>query len=133
MDFYITTNSVDGDVFYHFIQYSLLPHLQPFNGTNQNSVVVMDNCSIHHLHDIIRLINSIGVLVVFLPPYSPDLNPIELCFSKVKYFLKEHEAIAQCGDIKQIIIAAFASVTSSDCHGWSCECGYVTPELTVDI
>ena len=85
----------------------------------------MDNCSIHHLYDVIKLINSVGALVLFLPPHSPDLNPIELCFSKVKYFLKKHEAIAQCIDIKLIFLAAFASITSSDCYGWSQDCGYV--------
>ena len=126
IDCYIVTGSVDGGAFYTFIQSSLLPQLQPFNGINQNSVVVMDNCSIHHLYDVVKLINSVGALVVFLPPYSPDLNPIELCFSKVKYFLKKHEVIAQCvNDVKFLIIAAFASITSSDCYGWSCDCGYV--------
>ena len=116
---------MDGDVFYDFVQSSLLPHLMPYNGVNPNSVVIMDNCSIHHVHDVTRLINSVGALVLFLPPYSPDLMPIELCFSKVKYFLREHEQIAQSiHDIKILILAAFASITLSDCHAWSCECGY---------
>ena len=89
----------------------------PYNGINPNSVVIMDNCSIHHVHDVTRLINSDGALVLFLPPYSPDLMPIGLCFSKVKYFLREHKQIAQSiHDIKILILAAFASTTSIDCH-----------------
>ena len=98
----------------------------PFNGTNPNSVVIMDNCSIHHLHDVIRLIHSVGALVLFLPPYSPDLMPIEECFSKVKHFLRLHEAVAQSvQDIKLLVTAAFASITPDDCLGWSRDCGYI--------
>jgi transposase len=88
----------------------------PFNGTNPNSVVIMDNCSIHHLHDVIKLIHSVGALVLFLPPYSPDLMPIEECFSKIKHFLRLHEAVAQSvQDIKLLITAAFASARLSSC------------------
>ena len=49
----------------------LSPNLCPFNGTNPYSVVVMDNCSIHHVEKVIKLIGMTGSLVVFLPPYSP--------------------------------------------------------------
>ena len=108
-----------------FVQSSLLPQLMPFNGTNHNSVVILDNCSIHHLQDILDLIHSVGALVVFLPPYSPDLMPIEECFNKVKLFLKEHEAAIQAtDDIIMLIRAAFASITSKDCIAWSTDCGY---------
>ena len=66
-----------------------------------------------------------GALVVFLPPYSPDLMPIEECFNTVKLFLKEHEAAIQAtDDIIMLIRAAFASVTSEDCIAWSTDCGY---------
>ena len=87
LDCYTTEGTVDGDVFYRFVQSSLLPHLMPFNGTNPNSVVILDNCSIHHLDDVVDLIHSVGAHVIFLPPYSPDLMPIEQCFNKVKLFL----------------------------------------------
>ena len=59
---YLIEGTVDGDVFYHFVQSPLLPRLMPFNGTNPNSVLTMDNCSIHHLHDVIRLIHSVSAL-----------------------------------------------------------------------
>ena len=55
--------------------------------------VIMDNCSFNHVQDTINLIHSVGRLLLFLPPYSPDLNPIEECLSKVKIFLKEHEQL----------------------------------------
>ena len=126
LDCYVVEDSVNGDVFYDFVQKSLLPLLLPFNGVNPNSIVIMDNCSIHCLDDIIQLIYSVGALVLFLPPYSPDLNPIEHCFSKVKSFLLANEATAQTvQDIKLLIIAAFASITCHDCHAWSRHCGYL--------
>ena len=59
-----------------------LPQLQPFNGINNHSVAVMDNCSIHHIPEIVSMIKEVGAIVHFLPPYSPDLNPIERTFSK---------------------------------------------------
>ena len=62
-----------------FIDLCLLPHLMPFNGTNPNSIVVMDNCAIHHVYEIVELIKSVGALVLYLPPYSPHLMPIEEC------------------------------------------------------
>ena len=98
----------------------------PFKGTNPNSVVVLDNCPIHHVQDITDLIHSVGALVIFYPPYFPDLMPIEQCFNKVKLFLKQHEAILQATeDIKMVIRATFASITSEDCIAWSINCGYV--------
>lgn len=87
IDCYITEGTVNGDVFFEFVQSCLLPDLMPYNGTNPNSVVILDNCAIHHVRDVVDLIHSVGALVVFLPPYSPDLMPIEECFNKVKHFI----------------------------------------------
>ena len=126
LDCYITEGTVDGDTFYQFVQTSLLPQLRQFNGTNPNSIVIMDNCSIHHVQEVIDLIHSVGSLVVFLPPYSPHLMPIEYCFSKVKLFLKEHEVLSQSVDsVELLILGAFASITPDDCIAWSSYCGYI--------
>ena len=67
---------------------SVLPIIMPFDGQNSNSVVVMDNASIHYLERIHDIITGVGARLCFLPPYSPDLMPLEEAFSKVKYFLK---------------------------------------------
>ena len=126
LDSYIVEGTVNGDVFYDFVQSTLLPHLQPFNGINPNSVVVLDNCSIHHVEEVVALIQSVGALVLYLPPYSPDLMPIEECFNKVKQFLREHDACFQAADDPIMIIrAAFASVSPSDCIAWATDCGYL--------
>ena len=81
-------NSVNGDVFYEFMQTTVLPHLMTFDGTNPHSVLVMDNCSIHHVDAVVKMVHEVGALIHFLPPYSPDYNPIELAFSKVKAYLR---------------------------------------------
>ena len=56
----------------------------PFNGVNKHSVVVLDNCSVHHMEGVVAMIEEAGAIVHFLPPYSPDFNPIEETFAKVK-------------------------------------------------
>ena len=71
-----------GEVFYNFVQTHLLPHLVPYNGINPHSVVILDNCSIHHIAEVERSISDVGALTLFLLLYSPDLNPIEELFSK---------------------------------------------------
>jgi len=77
--------------------------------------------SMHHVQYAASLIEEVGALVVFLPPYSPDLMPIEKLFSKVKGFLRANDPyiqIASDSEIKAVIFAAFASITSSDCYQW---------------
>ena len=77
--------SVNGEQLEVFVQNCLLPVLKPFNWVNECSVVIMDNASIHHVQSIVDLIeNQAGARLLFLPPYSPDLNPTEEVFSKIK-------------------------------------------------
>ena len=115
----IVLGSVDGDTFYDFTCGSLLRHLMPFNGMNRNSIVIMDNCSIHHVDEVDQVFKDSSVLVHYLPPYSPDYNPIELAFSKVKYMIKaldtEMEVI---DDIETIVLCAFSAITPTDCQAW---------------
>ena len=74
LDCHIVSGNVNADSFEEFVERSLLPYLMPFNGINPHS---LDNCSIHHVDHIVNLIEGLGVLVLFLTPYSPDLMPIE--------------------------------------------------------
>jgi transposase len=100
------TGSVNGDKFKHFVRHSLLPQLNPFNGMNSRSIVVLDNAAIHHTDGVVDLIESTGALVQFLPPYSPDLNPIEEAFSKVKANLKANECLLDIVDIESFVLHA---------------------------
>ena len=76
-----------GKTFLDFIR-CLIPVLVPFDGVSPNSIVVMDNASIHHVDSVVETILSVGALVRFLPPYSPDMNPIEEVFGEVKHLLQ---------------------------------------------
>ena len=115
----IVRGGVDGDMFYDFVCTELLPKLMPFNGSNHNSVLLLDNCSIHHVPELQQVFRDAQVLTHYLPPYSPDYNPIELAFSKVKYLLKAMEAEMQAlQDIDTILLAAFSQITAADCCAW---------------
>lgn len=119
LDVCVTKGSVDGGTFYDFALKYLVPLLMPFNGENQHSVVILDNCSIHHVEGITAMIEEAGALVHFLPPYSPDFNPIEETFSKVKTEMKyQEQSMADVSDIETIVLSAFATITPDDCKGW---------------
>ena len=120
LDCKITTGTVDGDVFYDFVESCVLPHLMPFDGVNPHSIVVMDNASIHHVDGIISMIEEVGALVLFLPPYSPDYNTIEELFSKLKSTIKQYETDLQMQrlDLEEIVLAAFSTITEEDCCSW---------------
>ena len=81
-DVCVCKGSVDGEVFQQFLCQCVLPIILPFDGNNPRSVIVMDNASIHHLERVCDIITGVGARLVFLPPYSPDLMPLEVLFSK---------------------------------------------------
>ena len=104
-DVFLAEGTINGDRFELFIRNYLLPNLMPFNGLNPFSVVIMDNASIHHVQSNVSLIESIGAKVIFLPPYSPDLNPLEPFFGKVETVLKENDSIFQASSTPRVLIA----------------------------
>src|SRR2546423_15389324 len=76
------------------------------------SVLVLDNARIHHDQDLIKYIEAFG-RVEFLPPYSPDFNPIETCFSVIKSFLKRHrDFVHSCNDPKYPLLVACSQITT---------------------
>ena len=96
-----------------------------FDGSSDRSIVVLDNCSIHHVPDVVEEFRKAGVMVLFLPPYSPDYMPIELCFSYIKYYLKSHDEILQAvSDPSVVLKSAFDSVTQDQCSSWIKKCNY---------
>lgn len=109
--------SVNGAVMQTFVREVLRPMLQV------GDVIVLDNYSVHKTRAVQAEFLAAGVKVVFLPPYSPDLNPIEHCWSKIKTHLRavqarEHERLYQ------EIGIALSKVTASDAQGWIKHCGY---------
>jgi len=77
-----TLGTVDGDKFTDYVRGSLIPNMLPFDGTNPRSIAILDNCSVHHVESAVDLFQEAGILVLWLPPYSPDFNPAENAFSK---------------------------------------------------
>ena len=121
LDCVTVSGGVNGDVFYEFVHSKLLYHLNPFNGCcNSQSIVIMDNASIHSVEGIVEMIQQVGAIVLFLPPYSPDYNPIEALFSKVKKAIKQYESSLHNNemDLHTIVQLAFCKVTPEDCCGW---------------
>ena len=99
-------DTFNGDKFLEFITGTLIPEMLQFDGSSARSVLVMDNCSIHHTASALQLLDAAGILTMFLPPYSPDYNPVEELFSYIKYYLKEHDEILQAVSNPKPIIKA---------------------------
>jgi transposase len=109
--------ATDGEVFGVFINDLLVPALKP------GMVVVMDNLSSHKIAGIQESIESAGCRLVYLPPYSPDLSPIENVWSKVKQSLRT-SAARHVPELGESIATALAGVTAQDCHNCFAACGY---------
>ena len=122
---HIVDETVDGDGFLLFVRKYLLPIIMPFNGLNPKSVVVLDNASIHHVSSVVDTIESVGAIISFLPPYSPDMNPIEEVFSEVKQYIQANGMVYQAATSpEQIILSAFLSVSKQNCNAYINHAGY---------
>ncbi len=117
----VIEGATDAEVFLQYAKQVLTPNLRP------GDVVVMDNLSSHKMPAVIAAIKSCGAEVWFLPPYSPDLNPIEKMWSKVKTFLRKAKA-RTLDALIDAIRDALRVVTTSDILGWFAECGYVNTQ-----
>ena len=109
--------ATDTEVFRAYVREVLLPTLRV------GDIVVMDNLTPHKNEETIALIEEAGACAWFLPPYSPDLNPIEKMWSKVKALLRALEARTPA-ELVKAIGQALAQVTAQDALGWFVSCGY---------
>lgn len=105
------------EVFRAYVQTVLAPTL------GSGDVVVMDNLSPHKDPATLDLIRRAGAEVLFLPPYSPDFNPIEKMWSKVKEWLRSAKARTE-DTLEASIAEGLSRVTASDARGWFGSCGY---------
>ena len=120
----LVKGSVNGDIFFDFLRGSLIPNMQHF--PNPHSVLIMDNCSIHHTERVTDLLQQAGIITLYLPPYSPDLMPLEESFSCVKNYLRRHDKLLQAlVDPSDVIQEAFeSSLTRENCLAWIHHAGY---------
>ena len=113
----------DTATFAAYVEQVLAPQLRP------GEIVVMDNLAAHKTVGIAEAIQAVGATVLYLPPYSPDFNPIEAMWSKVKSHLRK--AAARTFDTICVAVAdALTQVTESDCQGFFQNCGYATQNRT---
>jgi len=114
----VIEGATDAAVFRAYARHVLVPTLRP------GQIVVLDNLSSHKGDEIRRMIEAVRCELWLLPPYSPDLNPIEKMWSKVKEFLRA--AKARCTEeLDRAVATGLAKVTHQDAVGWFASCGYV--------
>jgi len=111
--------SVDTTAFLAYVNEVLIPQLW------QGAIVVLDNLRVHHAACIRAAIEAVGAKLIFLPPYSPDLSPIELCWSKLKQFLRSRKARTSDA-LDQAMTDVMSYITQDDAWGWFNHCGLFT-------
>ena len=109
--------AIDTEMFVAFVEHFLAPELE----TGQ--VVVLDNLSAHKSPRVARLVEARGARVLPLPPYSPDLNPIEMAISKVKSLLRKLGR-REVDELIEAIGLGVSSITAEDAAGFIRHCGY---------
>jgi Transposase and inactivated derivatives len=109
--------ATDTEVFRAYVREVLVPTLRP------GDLVVMDNLAAHKNEQTLTLIEAVGAKALFLPAYSPDLNPIELMWSKVKNALRATQARTHDSLLRALALA-LDSISPSDARNWFAHCGY---------
>jgi len=115
---WIFEGPINSVAFAAYVRSQLLPTLR------RGDIVVMDNLSAHTGETIRQLIEAQGARLEFLPPYSPDFNPIELCWSKVKAVLRAAKA-RTFEALVEAVAKALRSISFTEIQNWFAHCGYV--------
>jgi transposase len=114
---FVFEGATDAEAFATYVEHVLVPELRP------GELVVMDNLAPHKSARVEAAINRVGADVYFLPPYSPDFNPIEKLWSKVKTWLRRAKKRTKAA-LYQAVADALKAVTPADCQGFFTSCGY---------
>ena len=101
--------------FMDYLEKTLFPTL------TENDIIIMDNMRTHHATAVTELAERLNIHILYLPPYSPDLNPIEKMWSKIKSILRKTKA-RTTEDLQEAINNAFKQISVSDCEGWFASC-----------
>ena len=107
----ITRRAINSITFLGFIEEFLCPTLSP------GDVVVMDNLAVHKIRGVDEAIRDVGAKPLYLPPYSPDLNPIEMAWSKMKTLLRA-KSPSTCRKLVRSVGDTLSKITPSDCRGY---------------
>jgi len=114
---FVIDGAINGDLFLAYVEQVLVPTLRP------GDVVVLDNLAVHKHPAVRAALATVGAQLRFLPPYSPDLNPIELAFAKLKAFLRAARP-RTFDQICELIAAALDLFTDTECRNFVRHCGY---------
>ncbi len=114
---WVIPGAMNATAFEAYVEHVLAPTLRA------GDIVVLDNLKAHQSERVVALIEARGAQLEFLPPYSPDLNPIELCWSKVKAALRAAKA-RTLDALLDAVAHAFRSVSRQDIKAWFTHCGY---------
>lgn len=114
----VVDGAIDGATFLAYVKHQLVPTLKP------QDLVVMDNLSCHKVAGVRQAIESAGATVAYLPPYSPDYNPIEQVFSKLKGLLRS-AAARTVDELWSTIATALDTFSPGECSAYLHHCGYV--------
>jgi transposase len=116
----VVDGAINQEIFESFVERVLVPALHP------GDTVILDNLSSHKGVRTRTFVESVGATVVYLPPYSPDLNPIEMAFSKLKQLMRsaEHRSKDALWSNMQSMLDR---ITASDAQGFFGHCGYAIP------
>ena len=113
----VIDGAMNGDLFLAYVQQQLVPTL------HRGDIVVMDNLSSHKKPGVREAIEQAGATLAYLPPYSPDLNPIELAFSKLKTLLRKHAERTR-ESLWDRIGKLVDEFTPTQCRNYFKHCGY---------
>mgnify|MGYP002780064886 CR=1 FL=1 len=119
---FVFRGATDTSAMLCFVREVLLPQLVP------GDLVVWDNLAVHKTRAVRELFEQAEIELLFLPPYSPDLNPIELCWSKLKTLLRA-KAARTYETLLEAIGTAIKQITAADARNWIGHCGYVSQLL----
>jgi transposase len=108
---------IDNPSFLAYVEQILVPTLQP------GDVVVLDNLAVHKQPEVRVAIEGVGAQLRFLPPYSPDFNPIEQAFAKLKAFLRAARP-RSFDQVNALVAIALGFFTSDECRNYVRHCGY---------
>jgi transposase len=111
--------AMDGEMFLAWVSQGLVPALQ------KGDVVIMDNLATHKVQGVREAIEAAGARLLYLPPYSPDYNPIENMWSKIKQILRS-QAPRTAAELIAAAKIAFQAISLSDCHGFFSNANYAT-------
>lgn len=114
---FVFEGTLNKELFAEYVRFQLTPSLE------KNDIVILDNCSVHHSKLVRNVLQECGVKVLYLPPYSPDFNPIELMWAYIKNILKRLKARSYEKLISSIG-EALSLVTSDLIKAWFSHCGY---------